>query len=256
MRSDIEIIEHDIVVVQSLKGNDKKTGEELYKDIIRYKPVLCKDVHVDFYSVSNRVEFEKVLANIEKDIPANHTLTLHLEAHGCIDGVELASLELLGWKDLFSLIRPLNIKIHNLLMMIMSVCNGAAISSFIEPTKRCPFRAFVGFENVMCENDLLKAYTAFYESYNNMLDIAEALFRVNSIMTKDARVWCLRAKDIFESVLNPDTNPDSFNKVIDANYDDYVRREGFVAKNQYREQVRRFFIETANTYRSYYNFED
>ena len=256
MNRDVEIEGYDIVVIQSLKNDDRKTGEELFKDIIRYKPDQHKGVCVDFFDVSNRDEFVEALVSIEKNTPVNHVLTLHFETHGCIDGIELESNEFMKWSELFSLLRPINIKTSNMLIVVMSMCQGAAISSHIEPTLRCPFQAFVGFDKDMKENDLLKAYTAFYESYNNMLDIFEAVKRTNSIMPNDSQVWCMRAKDIFESVLNPDTNLDSFNKVIDNNYGDYVRREGFVTKERFMEQMRQFFIKTANENRAFYNFED
>lgn len=56
MDKDFEIEGYDIIVIQSLKENDRKTGEELYNDILRYKPELNKDVHVQFYNVCNHSE--------------------------------------------------------------------------------------------------------------------------------------------------------------------------------------------------------
>lgn len=256
MGKNIEIKGYEIIVIQSLKKDDKKTGEELFNDILRYKPEVNKDVYVQFYNVRNHLEFVETIEKIEKDIPINHTLTLHFETHGCIDGIGLEDDTLIEWRELFALLRPINIKLSNLLMVIMSMCQGAAISSHIEPKLRCPFRAFVGFEKNMGEGVLLEAYSLFYESYNNMLDLFDALKRVNSILPKDSQAWCLRARDIFEKVLNPDTNPDSFNTMINDNYEDYVKEKGYVSKDEYKQKVSQYFIQTADKNRAFYNFED
>jgi hypothetical protein len=256
MKTPKEIQGYEIIIIQSLKEGDRKTGEELFNDILRYKPELNKDIYVKFYDISNHLQFVKTLKTIENDTPYNHTLTLHFETHGCIDGIGLGDGCLVKWRELFSLLRPINVKLSNLLMVIMSMCQGAAISSDIEPTLRCPFRAFVGFEKDMKEGDLLEAYSIFYETYNNMLDVFDALKRANSILPKDSQAWCLRARDIFDKVLNPDTNPDSFNTVIENNYEDYVKEKGYISKDKFRQMMCQYFIQTADDNRAFYNFED
>lgn len=256
MKTSMEIQGYEIIVIQSLKESDRKTGEELFNDILRYKPEINKDVYVKFYNAWDHLQFVKTLETIENETPHNHTLTLHFETHGCIDGIGLGDGTLVKWRELFSLLRPINVKLSNLLMVIMSMCRGAAISSHIEPTLRCPFRAFVGFEKDMKEGDLLEVYSVFYESYNNMLDVFDALKRANSILPKDSHAWCLRARDIFDKVLNPDTNPDSFNKVIEDNYEDYVKEKGYISKDEFRQIVCQYFIQTADDNRAFYNFED
>lgn len=256
MGKNIEIEGYDIIVIQSLKEGDRKTGEELFYDILRYKPEINKDVYVKFYNVKNHSEFVEKLRTIERDTPENHALTLHFETHGCNDGIGLGDNTIIEWRELFSLLRPVNIKLSNLLMVIMSMCRGAAISSHIEPTLRCPFRAFVGFEKDMKEGDLLEAYSVFYESYNNMLDVFYALKRANSILPKDSQAWCLRARDIFDKVLNPDTNPDCFNTVIEDNYENYVKEKGYISKDEFRQIVCQYFIQIADDNRAFYNFED
>ena len=213
-------------------------------------------MYTSFYDVNSRIEFMAVLRKIEENIPPDHVLTLHFEAHGCIDGIELSSKDLITWNDLFTYIRPINVKTSNLLMVVMSMCQGAAISSHIEPEQRCPFRAFVGFEHDMSENTLYEAFVAFYESYNNMLDVFVAIERANRVLPEGSKAWCMRAIDIFDKVLNPDTNPASFDQVINNTYMEYIRKEGHISKDLYKEQVRQVFINTANKYRKYYNFED
>lgn len=256
MNKDTQIERYEIIVIQSLNNGELKTGGSLYNDILKYKQFVKNNIITTFYSVSSRKEFKELLRSIEKDIPSNHILTLHLETHGCNEGIGLSSGDLIGWKELFSLTRPINVKTSNLLMIVLSMCNGAAISSFVEPTKRCPYRAFLGFEHEMKAGVLEEAFHAFYETYDNLLDIDIALEQMNSVLPKEYKPWFYTAESIFDKVLNPDTNPDSFRNVIAANYTGYNNRGEPVSKEQFEEEVRQFFIKTANENRAYYNFKD
>lgn len=251
-----EIVGYDIIVIQSLKECDCETGKILFHDIIQYKPCYRNDIHVEFYDVSTLNEFQELFSKLEQEIPSDHILTLHFETHGCDDGIGLSSGEIVCWKDFFSLIRPLNIKTSNLLTVVMSMCKGAAISSYLEPTKRCPYRVFIGFEHNMDEKVLLEAFSTFYETYNNMLDITVSWERMNNVLPKEEKAWLIRAQDIFESVLNPDTNLDSFNSVVDNYYNGFDNQGQPLSREQYKEQVRQCFINLANENRSYYNFKE
>ena len=256
MSKDIEIQKYEIIVIQSLKEKDIETGLSLYNEILKYKDVVKKDIVTKYFSISTRKEFEYLLMNIEQEIPLGHILTLHLETHGCDEGIGLSSGDLISWRDFFSLIRPINIKTSNLLMIVLSMCNGAAISSLVEPTKRCPYRAFLGFEQEMKAGDLEEAFHAFYEVYDNMLDIDKALEHMNGVLPIENKPWLYTAEQIFNKVLNPDTNPESFSKVINVNYNGYNNLGEPVSKEQFEEDVRQYFIKTANEYRAYYNFKD
>lgn len=256
MGKEIQIQGYEIIVIQSLKKSELETGNSLYNDILKYKQVVKDDIITRYYNISSRNEFAELLRNIEKEIPSNHILTLHMETHGCNEGIGLSSGDLIGWKELFSLIRPINIKTSNLLMIVLSMCNGAAISSLVEPTKRCPYRAFLGFEHEMKAGDLEEVFHAFYEAYDNMLNIDIALKRMISVLPKEYKPWFYTAEYIFDKVLNPDTNLDCFNNVIEANYTGYNNRGEPVSKEQFKEEVRQYFMKTAKENRAYYLFQE
>ena len=256
MNKDFEIQKYEIIVIQSLRGKDMETGWSLYNDVLKYKNVVNKDIITKYFSISTRQEFEYLLKSIEQDIPSGHILTLHLETHGCNEGIGLSSGDLICWKELFSLIRPINIKTSNLLMIVLSMCNGAAISSVVEPTNRCPYRAFVGFEHKMKAGDLEDAFHVFYEVYDNLLDFDIALKRMNSILPTESKAWFYTAEQIFDKALNPESNPESFNNVLETNYTGFNNRGEPISKEQFVEEVRQYFIKTAKENRDYYNFKD
>ncbi len=105
---DTEITHKGIIVIQSLKENERKTGDELQKDILQYKKYLHEDSFVEFYNVTTVKEFIKTLEKIQKTMSKGEIFSLHLETHGSEDGIHLSSGECVTWKQFFDNIRPIN----------------------------------------------------------------------------------------------------------------------------------------------------
>ncbi|HPH63276.1 MAG TPA: hypothetical protein PLN63_06625 [Paludibacteraceae bacterium] len=251
MNENSEIIASEIIVIQSLSVTDYKTGESLYNDILRYKNIKDKTVFSSFFDVFDKKEFKTVLDSLVHNMKDGHVVTLHLETHGCDDGIGLASGEVILWKEFFECIRPINEKMFNLLLVVMSMCKGAAISSLLEPQKRAPYRAFVGFENNMKVCTLLDAFNDFYDSYNNILDLPFAFKQMNDSLDENEKAWCLRSSDVFDLVLNPNSiNED----IVDKYYN--IEKNNFASKEDFKNHICDYFKNSSMKYRNYYNFKD
>ena len=170
MDATTEITKYTIVIVQSLKEKDLKTGQLLYDNLSSSLPIKYLDTFVKFYDVKNKKELSAIFHKIYNEIEEGEIITLQIEAHGCEEGVGLASDELVTWEQLFGIIRPINIKMLNLLMVCMSMCYGGAWISHLEPEKRAPYRAFIGTGSKIKAGVLLDGFTAFYEKYHHLLD--------------------------------------------------------------------------------------
>lgn len=72
-----EITNKGIIVIQSLNDDERKTGDELHKDILQYKEYIQKDSFVEFYNVTTVAEFITTLENIEKNMTEGKIFTLH-----------------------------------------------------------------------------------------------------------------------------------------------------------------------------------
>lgn len=88
-----------IIVIESLPANERKTGTELYNDIIVRSTEFYKkqnDLKNQFYSVESKAAFLDILTNIDSVEPG---LMLHIETHGSEDktGLTLADSSKVLW---------------------------------------------------------------------------------------------------------------------------------------------------------------
>ncbi len=258
---DTEITHKGIIVIQSLKDNERKTGDELQKDILQYKKYLHEDSFVEFYNVSTVKEFVNTLERIKKNMSKGVIFSLHLETHGSEDGIHLSSGECVTWKQFFDSIRPINIKMGHLLIIIMAMCKGAGLISYIDSEQRAPYKAFIGAFRDVSVDEVSRGFSAFYGSYTNVLDISEGMdaldAEIDGINAQKKTFWCFTAESIFDSTFNPDRDPKHFNKMVreqlirhitngDTNY-----TWAIVEYN-----IRKLFKETSDKHRDYFCFKD
>lgn len=159
-----------IYILESLRSGDKKTGQDL-KDNLRqiwYEQDIT-DFDCQYYEVFNSNGLESLLERIKDEIlKENKIPIIQFECHGSESGIQLASSELINWKDLFNHLRPINIASWNLLLLTLSMCNGDCVIRYIDPAQRAPFRAVIGpTGNVLpctLENSWCTFYTKFTKS--------------------------------------------------------------------------------------------
>ncbi len=260
MEPSTEISKYTIVIIQSLKDGDLKTGELLYDSLSASLPTKYPDTSVKFYDVKDKLELAKTFHDIYNVISDGEMLTLQIEAHGCEEGVGLASGELVTWKQFFGIIRPINEKMLNLLLVCMSMCYGGALIAHLEPEKRAPYRAFIGTGSTIKAGTLLDGFSAFYENYHNLLDVFAAYESMKKA-TLDAATgktpfWFMTSEEVFQKTLDPDRDPDHFKHIVN---EQYVRQkvEGKdVTLEQVDAGVRELLAETYKRYYENYTFGD
>jgi hypothetical protein len=256
-----EITCKGIIVIQSLKDSERKTGEELQKDILQYKKYLHEDSFEKFYNVTTVREFIETLENIKKAMSKGEVFTLHLETHGSESGIHLSSGECMTWKQFFDNIRPINIEMGHLLVVVMVMCKGGAIISYIEPHKRAPYRAFIGAFRDITVDEVYRGFSAFYGSYTNMLDIIEGMealdLEIDGINPTKKTFWCFSAESIFDSIFNPDRDPEHFKKMVTEQFHNHiVNGEIHYTIEQVEYNIRNLLKDTSDKYRDYYCFND
>lgn len=260
MEATTEIIKYKIVIIQSLKDADLKTGKILYEKLSSTLPIKYPDTSLEFYDVKDKRELAVVFHRICSEIEDGELITLQIEAHGCEDGIGLASEELVTWEQFFGITRPINVKMMNLLLVCMSMCYGGALLTHFEPQKRAPFLAFIGTGREIKAGILLDGFTAFYENYHNLLD-SFAAFEALKNATIDADTgqspfWMMTSEEQFQKTLDPDRDPDNFNHIVN---EQYVRQkvEGKdVTWEQVSKEIREMLKETYNRYYENFTFKD
>lgn len=244
-----------IYIIESLKDCDIRTGENL-KDNLRqiwYDQGLLSDFYCQYIPVENENEFVCSLSSIEKEVnEINKLPIIQFECHGCTNklGIVLRSNDLIKWKFLFDLLRPINIASSNLLLVNLSMCNGDGVIGYIDPTKRAPFRAvtcsskevFPDFlENVWQRfyGDLVKSFREEYGLSKNSMDSGVLYFSQELIFdsyfdlaNKDPELFdTFVKKELYNLYLKEgplDIDIDCFRK--------YVANQQTAIKEKYRSQ--------------------
>lgn len=83
-----EIKRWGIVMIQSLTASDRKTGEELYHDIVQYKHYYQSEAFSLFYNVTSLEDLKLAIQNVLESIQDGDIVTLHFETHGHEGGME------------------------------------------------------------------------------------------------------------------------------------------------------------------------
>lgn len=170
-----------VFIIESLRNGDKKTGEDL-KDNLRqiwYDQNLIPDFDCQYTHVHDTNDLICTIKDIEKQVTTSNKLPiLQIECHGSSNGLQLGSMEMVTWKELFNYIRPINIASYNLLMLNLSMCNGETVIRYIDPTQRAPFRAVTGPIGEVLPEVLEKAWLFFYENYMKSLTEDYGLYKL------------------------------------------------------------------------------
>jgi hypothetical protein len=170
-----------IHVIESLRDEDSKTGQILYRDFLRHQPHRYDGLRVSCATVNNKEEFEKALAEVrDMAFYANHNPILHIEAHGSKEGLQLSSGEMLNWHWLQSILTEINVVTNMNLMVTLAACHGAYLMSLASPINRAPFWMLLApFEEVN-EWGVEVSFAAFYQELLHSFDVRKAMDRMIS----------------------------------------------------------------------------
>lgn len=160
-----------VYIIESLHEGDLHTGENLH-DYLRQKGVDYPDYcFVSKYtSLFDKESFLMALQIIAGNVEENNEIPiLQIECHGDREYLLLSSNEHVKWVELFNSIREINVKSNNRLLVNLSMCNGEAVITEINPKKRAPFRAVIGPEGETNALKLQNAWIKFYDDYYNAL---------------------------------------------------------------------------------------
>jgi hypothetical protein len=214
-----------IYVIESLREEDTKTGTELYEDLLRYHD--GKDVlPTELYTVKSKNDFINVLETIKNKCKTESiTPIIHLEIHGCEDGLELnPSQEFIRWEELYEHLSTINTLTGNNLFITLLVCCGAYLMKVIQPSKPSPFWGIVGsFDEIPGEDVLLRRYHHFYGELLSSFDIHKALDRLNETdLSSSPKYKVINSEQTFvkafygyiDKICSPDKIKERINKMI------------------------------------------
>lgn len=253
---DTEIKRWGIVVIQSIPKNERQTGTQLYEDLLRYKPIMDGNVFCEFIDVVGKNDFESAFSYILSKLEEGDILTIHVEAHGSVDGIALSSGDIVEWKEFYDLIRPINIKTGHLLFIVMAMCYSIAMISNINIEQRAPYRAFICTTREMYPDELYEGFISFYDKFCNLLDVVNAMSALQKEVRDDngySPFQILTSENVFDETLSVTRNIDEIcvnqlNQLGQPISPENIER--------IRCQIRELFVELHSKYADYYNFRD
>lgn len=261
-KPDTNIAKKGIIVIESLPYGQQKTGEELYNDQLRYKKYLNDDVFVNYYAVSSAPEFMAVLKRISGEMKAGEVFSLHFETHGHDDGIALNSGEVIPWKLFYDLIRPINIKMGHLLIIVMAMCKGGALVSYLDIKQRAPYKLFIGaFKNVTVDA-ISRGFGAFYENFNSVLDIANAFnalcLEVDGHLdaNQTRTFWMFSEEEILKQTFDLDRDPVFLAKQISRECEKELAKGVYIPVRVVEEKYRFIMHDIYVNNKDFYCFRD
>lgn len=155
-----------VYIIESLPDGDLKTGRNLHEKL-RQEWVYKNDYESVYEMINSKEELKHLISNIIELVKSkdNHTFyILHFETHGNEEGMRLSSNEMIAWRELFSMIRPINIYMIDTLLVVLSMCDSKSIAYNIEPKDRSPFRGVVVTEKSLTAGYLDSIWDGFYKN--------------------------------------------------------------------------------------------
>ena len=166
-----------IIVLESLKDNERHTGKELYDDLISRMPYIHTKLKVEYYDIDTLAQWDVVMDDILGDCLQNHNIPIiHFEIHGESNGKglviknhELATLEHVGAQ-----LRNINIATGCNLFITLGVCKGLYLLFNMIMNEPMPFIGAVGSFSNLKNDDIYIRFYDFYDTLFSSMDIGKA----------------------------------------------------------------------------------
>nr|WP_319400881.1 hypothetical protein [uncultured Carboxylicivirga sp.] len=204
-----------VAIIESLREGDKKTGEYLHTETLKYKKFQEENLTSLYYCCTNKNEFLAAFKDIIQKNKENYIINIvHIECHGSNEGLQLGSGEFIKWKDFFDITTPLNIQLANSLLLVIAACKGNSIIGSIDPEGRAPFKGVIGsFENVG-EVAIRDGFEVYYDNFFFTFDFITSLEKMNEAISKEKPIfhnvgieWC------YDQITNPERDANLFKKI-------------------------------------------
>lgn len=250
------------IIIESLGASDKKTGEIFHTEILKYKTFENPNLTSRLIVADTKESFLNALSEIVRSIREERFFPiLHIESHGCDDGLYLGSKETVTWSEMMPLFVEINTLLHNRFIVSLGACYGINFLSAIDITKRAPFRCVIATTQAIKETNLIEAFEAYFDSYYFTFDIIESVKRMNSAIGSDM-FFHVSQEYCFDRITDPDMNPsrfkDNIKKIATEQYtlNPELRNQSFKSLLSQTEDKARAGLREARKNRPVFCFED
>lgn len=166
-----------IIVLESLKDDERHTGKELYDDLISRMPYTHTQLKVEYHDIDTLTRWDFVMGDILDDCLQNQNIPIiHFEIHGESNGrgLVLKSHELATLEHVGTQLRSINVATRCNLFITLGVCKGLYLLFNMKMSKPMPFIGAIGSFNNLMNDDIYVRFYDFYDTLFSSMDIGEA----------------------------------------------------------------------------------
>lgn len=170
-----------VYVIESLGPDERKTGTELFNDVIRKRMMQRGSENLcELIEINSKSAFLLALETIRQaEIHQLANPIIHFEMHGDENGLQLINNETITWDELQFYLLQLNGICQNNLFVTMATCKGGYIFKAINPAGWSPFWGFVGPFDIVSFGEVIENYSAFYDEFLQSCDFNLAIEALN-----------------------------------------------------------------------------
>ena len=178
-----------IIVIESLEEKDGiiYTGEALYNDVIRRRIDLYeKDFTHNLHQTNTKAEFVELINYYQVNSEyMTGGIVFHLEIHGDEErkGLILSNGELIEWKEIVELVRPINITTCNKLFITMGVCNGRFLYKGVDPYQKSPYSGYISASKTVDPEEIYVSFSKLFEDLIENGNIVQSYLEMEKMKT-------------------------------------------------------------------------
>jgi hypothetical protein len=179
---------HKLWVIESLPNGDLKTGRNLVDGPLVAAQAKHPHLQMIYQKPFSKSELFGVLGVIRAETAMQGIYPMiHLDCHGCPDGLGTADGDLVAWDELRSVLIGINHACRLNLVIVLAACNGAHLINVAKKPDRAPFWAIIAPDKEVTAGAVEKDFAAFYEEFFESLDGDAAIAKLNRGITDSTR---------------------------------------------------------------------
>ena len=189
-----------VLILDSIPEGELNTARKLAEDLETIASAKPGTPGIKLIPIKFVNDFIKCFSQLVHEIKKTGSYPLiHLEAHGCTDGLQLADKSQISWKYFKEILVPINISMELNLMLVLGSCHGGTFVTCMDPDDRAPFWGLIGPTSELNVGQIEKDFRLFYTTLFNTLSPYEALIAFNRNIPEN-RYYIKTAEEFFYEV--------------------------------------------------------
>ena len=171
-----------VIIVESLRPYDEKTGTQLHKFISELPSVRALEIPVSLEQITSSTHFHHLIREMVKSAREDGLLpVLHVECHGDDEELQFTDGSTMSYIQLSRLLLQLNRATNLNVVAGFAACSGGFFLREMNLLRRCPVRLMVGPSDEIDYPTLLEGFKIFYQTMFDTVSIANAEKRLKAV---------------------------------------------------------------------------